>query len=444
MTWYHRNEYSVVPFTLKYQGIDGFANLVRDPLLHRTFGGRMAARGFARRDAHTLESDGPVSHFALQIATHSAQSPTAAAWEKELRTIAARSSRSASVAKATAAWWREFWERSWIFVEGDPAASSANVQPGRSPITQAYVLQRWMAACAGRGNYPVKFNGSIFTVDPEFTGGPKLDADWRRWGDCYWWQNSRLPPYAAIANGDYDQCRALFRLYRELAPICRARAKSYYGADGLYFPETITIFGTYANNDYGWDRQGHKPSEVLCPWWCYAWQQGLELVMLMQDYYDHTQDRRFLRQELLPMAADVLRYYDTRFGRDASGKLVISPTQSVETYWYGVTNDMPSVAGLHAVLDRLLALPPSQVPAAEREAWAKLKQATPPLPERRDGDKQFLLPAEQFDPRAQQRRESRALCPMALPPLRCWPTGPFDGHRDLRAAHRERDEGLVV
>jgi len=36
------------------------------------------------------------------------------------------------------------------------------------------------------------------------------------------------------------------------------------------------------------------------------------------------------------MAADVLRYYDTRFARDQAGKLLISPTQAVETYWHDI------------------------------------------------------------------------------------------------------------
>ena len=77
----------------------------------------------------------------------------------------------------------------------------------------------------------------------------------------------------------------------------------------------------------------------------------------MLDYYEHTEDAKFLADELIPMAHDVLRYYDTRFERDAAGKLVISPTQAVETYWHDVVNDTPSVAGLNDVLDRLLALP---------------------------------------------------------------------------------------
>ncbi len=62
-------------------------------------------------------------------------------------------------------------------------------------LIRGYVLQRCMNACSGRGRSPIKFNGSIFTVearpgaDPET---PEGDPDWRRWGGNYWFQNTRL------------------------------------------------------------------------------------------------------------------------------------------------------------------------------------------------------------------------------------------------------------
>jgi len=397
--WYHRNGTSVVPFTLKHQGLESLAELVHDPILRRTFGGRMAAKGFTVDGPASIRSLAATQQFDVQIAAHCSQAESLERWEAELTRIARRAEAGPASARSTARWWQSFWDRSWIFIEGDSAADRSEAAGSPSPITRAWILQRWMTACAGRGNYPIKFNGSIFTVDPEFTQGPNFNADWRRWGDCFWWQNTRFPGYAAIAAGDYEECHAIFRLYREMLPLCKARAKLYYHADGAYFPETVTLFGTYANNDYGWDRTGHAASEVLCPWWCYAWQQGLELVMLMQDYFDHTGDRRFLRDELLPMAREVLAYYDSRFPRNAVGKLQIAPTQAVETYWYGVTNDMPSVAGLHAVLSRLQALPKAEASAADHALWDRLLAATPPVPVRRDGDLQFLLPAEHFNPK---------------------------------------------
>ena len=191
----------------------------------------------------------------------------------------------------------------------------------------------------------------------------------------------------------------LFRFYRDALPLCKARAKLYYGVDGAYFPETMTIFGTYANGDYGWDRKGHQPNEVLCPCWQYAWQQGLELVALMLDYYEHTDDAKFLTDELIPMAHDVLRYYDTRFQRDADGKLVISPTQSVETYWYDVVNDTPSVAGL-ARRARPAAgdCRPDKTPAAERRVLAEDEGRRAAVAAATRTERRAILPAEKFKP----------------------------------------------
>jgi predicted nicotinamide N-methyase len=67
----------------------------------------------------------------------------------------------------------------------------------------------------------------------------------------------------------------------------------------------MTIFGTYANADYGWDRTGKDPSEVQCLYWRYAWNQGLELVAMMLDEWDYTQERRPLEDQTLPMAKAV-------------------------------------------------------------------------------------------------------------------------------------------
>lgn len=227
-----------------------------------------------------------------------------------------------------------------------------------SRVTQAYTLQRYMNAIGGRGNFPIKFNGSIFTVEPRFLG-EEFNPDWRKWGDCYWWQNTRLPYFAMPAAGDYDLMLPLFRMYESVVPIAKARAASYYGAKGVYFPETMTTFGTYANKDYGWDRTGHKPSEVLCPWWQYAWQQSLELLSLMLDYQasDKNGQQEFEYQRLLPMVRDSMAYFNSRFKADTPfGKMRITPTQAAETYWYDVVNDTPTVAGLRAIKQRVLDL----------------------------------------------------------------------------------------
>jgi hypothetical protein len=188
-------------------------------------------------------------------------------------------------------------------------------------------------------------------------------------------------------------------MYEAAVPLARARMRTYFDAGGVSFPETMTIFGTWSNRDYGWDRTGHRPNEVLNDYIRHIWQQGLELVTLMLDYYDHTLDERFLEQELLPMARDVLAYFDTRFPLDASGRFVIQPTQAVETYWYGVVNDLPTVAGLRAVTERLLDLAPRPSTARDRELWQRVRASAPPLPTRTEEGVVRLAPAEKYEPK---------------------------------------------
>jgi hypothetical protein len=205
-----------------------------------------------------------------------------------------------------------------------------------------------------------------------------------------------------LASGDYDMFAPLFALYRAALPLCEARTSLYYDASGAYFPETMTIFGTYANDDYGWDRSGHAVNEVLCPWWQWAWNQGPELVALGLDLYGRTQQREFLERDLLPIARAVLAYFDTRFERDAQGLLVISPTQALETHWYGVVNDLPCVAGLHEICSRLNDLPAGILSAGDSALIERVQSALPVIPTSLAEDgRRVLSPAERFDPSRQ-------------------------------------------
>lgn len=335
--------------------------------------------------------------------------------------------------------------RAALFLDGRKVAEGGPRWSDPAPpsrVTQAYILQRWVQACGGRGGeFPIKFNGSIFTVEPRHTQGQPYDADWRRWGGCYWWQNTRLPYYPMLASGDFDLLDPLFRFYENALPGCVARAKLYYNADGVYFPETMTTFATYGNGDYGWKRAGLAPGDISpCPWWQWAWNQSLELTLLMLDYAAYTGDQAFLRERALPMARATLAYFDTRFGRDAAGKLVVSPTQAVETYWHDVVNDAPSVAGLHAVCDRLLALPSDVGASTDRELWRRMKDAVPPLPTREVDGRRVAAPAERY-------RDQRSNCetPELYPvfPFRLYGLGKPDLDLAIEAYHRRVDRSTV-
>jgi len=170
-----------------------------------------------------------------------------------------------------------------------------------------------------------------------------------------------------------------FAFYRRALPLAQSRAKSWYGAEGAFFPETMNFFGAYPNQDYGWDRTGRRPGDVWCTAWKTAWNQSPEIVALMLDRWDYTGDAAFLRDELLPMAMAVLRYFDTRF-RKEQGRIVIDPTQAVETYRTGVLDDMPVVAGLRAITSLLCELPEPPTTEDERRFFERMRDACPPVP----------------------------------------------------------------
>lgn len=391
VSWYHRNENSFAfEETLRIQSLESIRETLQDPLLHRTFGGWITGTGFESTDDRTLVTPQPVKEFHLRVASPCEQTPTAAAWMKSAESIANGAEDGPAALARTSASWQKFWKRSYVNTGSGPVTRIGvpeNAHPVRigvdsqssMTVGKAHTLQRYMQACAGRSIYPIKFNGSIFTVEPK-PMGINANPDWRRWGDCHWWQNVRMPYHAMQAAGDFDLMMPLFDTFERIRPYAEARTKLYFKAEGCFFTETMTIWGAYPNCDYGWDRTGKQPGEMVNMYVRHVWNQGLELTGLMLDYYDHTEDQAFLKGRLLPMATSVLKYFDTRFRKDAEGRVIIDPTQSVETYWYDVINDTPNVAGLNDVSARLCALPETLTSPAQRKFFTHMKAAAPVIP----------------------------------------------------------------
>jgi len=261
-----------------------------------------------------------------------------------------------------------------------------------STVSQGYALQRFINACGGRGAMPIKFNGTIFTVDAYG------DPDYRRWGGCYWWQNTRFPYWSMIRAGDWDLMQPLFRMYREALPLAKAITRRYFGHGGAYFPETMYFWGTPCNDDYGWKRNGHPASLMLNRYIRRLWEGGIELTMMMLDVFDHTGDEAFLRETLLPHADAIATFYAEHYPREADGRLRIEPAQALESWWEAV-NPMPEVAGLRAVLPRLLALPAHLTTAEQRGRWRRLLESLPPVPTRQVDGRRILAAAERFSSR---------------------------------------------
>ena len=283
-----------------------------------------------------------------------------------------------------------------LYVGGKIVAdgAGATVRDEAAYVSQMYHLQRFITACAGRGAFPIKFNGSLFTMPP---GATEADPDYRRWGPGYWWQNTRLPYISLSTSGDFDVLRPLFHMYAdELLPLCKYRTRPYLGHGGAYYPECIMFWGAVFSETYGWTPFEQRQDKLQeSGWHKWEWVGGLELCWLMLENYDYTLDREFLRQTALPFTREILTFFDQHYPTDAQGKLVMHPSQALETWWR-CTNAMPELAGCIAVTERLLALPAELTSASDRDFWQRFHGKLPPIPLREVNGKKALAPAEFF------------------------------------------------
>jgi hypothetical protein len=390
--WYHRNIKSVGP--AMHAKIQGMADFKRDdPLLHRTFGAVIqAGNAKAIDDTHLLSPTSKRHRFDVYV--HAEHPATEAEWLATLDQVIAKTESIPFAKRRTAheSWWNAFWNRSWIHAEAEGAQGE-----DAFVVSRGYALQRYINACAGRGAYPIKFNGSIFTVEG-IENGKSRGPDYRRWGPGYWWQNTRLPYISMLTSGDAEMTDPLYKMYcQDLFDYHKYRTQRHTGHGGIYVPECIYFWGEMFAETYGekpFEEREDKLQDNRYHKW--EWVSGLEMSFMMLDRYEHTLDEAFLKETTLPFATEVLKFFVEHYKTDADGTLVMHPAQALETWWE-CTNPMDPVSGMRAVTDRLLGLPERLSSPELRKYWAQVQSKIPPLPTREFKGETIFAPAEAFD-----------------------------------------------
>ncbi len=391
----HHNNYSQWKSNLTLQSLVQFTKSNTDPLLYRTFGVCIKGKEMINKSDTSLISKSPSHHSQINIYALT-QIGTVSSWKKAILINAnAITKLSPKVREiAHAAWWQQFWNRSYIFITAKDSVECRKAET----VTRGYILQRFINACGGRGNSPIKFNGSIFTVDTYNRKGSDggHNADFRKWGGPYWWQNTRFPYWSMLIAGDFDMMKPLFKMYWDALQLREAATKKYYHHEGAFFPETMNFWGAYTNTNYGLNRSNLADGYTTNEYIRYYWQGGLELSLMMLDYYSFTNNKAFAKDTIVPFVSEILSFFNEHWKRGNDGKILFSPAMSLETYHTAI-NPLPEIAGIRKVVEKMLTLPLSFTSETQRSLCLKLVRDLPAIPERVDNNNDTLLaPAAEY------------------------------------------------
>lgn len=245
---------------------------------------------------------------------------------------------------------------------------------------------RYQLACNAYGSYPTKFNGGLFTTDPEYINKSfNYSPDFRKWGGgSFTAQNQRLVYWPMLKSGDFDMMKSQFDFYNNMLNNAELRSMHYWGHQGACFTEQIENFGLPVGFEYSWKRpEDFDPGVQYNAWIEYQWDTVLEFCMMIIDtyFYNGTNISKYL-----PLIESCLKFYDEHYqylslkrtpkALDAQGKLVLYPSTALETYKMA-TNPITTVTALKCVSQAMLDLPKEYLTKDQREYIESFRKRIP-------------------------------------------------------------------
>jgi len=411
----NRNTDGCFDLLVQQQGLESVKDQLDNPLKNRIFGGIVKGRNFVADSTETgryastpykgwrLKSQLPATRHKLEIVLHTAQAERLDVWEAGLATAITEAAQNNKKArKATQGWWEAYWDRSYIRInERDPASTSQPWQVGRN-----YQVFRYQLGCNAFGEYPTKFNGGLFTFDPEYVDPKRTySPDYRAWGGgSFTAQNQRLVYWPLLKSGDVDLMKPQFDFYNRLLHNAELRTQVYWGHQGASFTEQLELLGLPVGYEYGWKRPAFYDKGMQYNKWVdYQWDTVLEFCFMMLEAH------RYAGMDIkpyLPLMESALRFYDEHYQYlaerrspatlDANGHLVLYPGTACETYKMA-TNATSTICALQSVLNELLALDSTFFSPDTRSYLEGLLTRIPPISFREMNGHKVIAPAKSFE-----------------------------------------------
>jgi len=408
--FYHHNPVETIfDATVAQQGMQSVKDQLYNPLKELAFGGFLFGENFIPGGTDTgtyvntdykawkLRSKSPAVAQALNLALFDAQVSNISQWKAGL--LARHIPQPIPDFKRTQSWWQQFWNRSFIHI------GAGNEELKDWEIGRNYQIFRYMLACNANSDWPTKFNGGLFTVDPVYTDKNELTPDYRNWGGgLHTMQNQRLVYFPMIKAGDWDMLHAQLYFYQRILKNAELRSKVYWNHEGACFTEQMENFGLPNYAEYGSKRPEYFDKGVEYNAWLeYEWDTVLEfcLMVLEQERYTGQDITHFI-----PFLQKSLQFFDEHYqylarqrgikALDGDGKLILFPGSGAETFKMA-NNASSTIAALQTVTRRLLELPEKYLNKKERAYWDSFSHRIPPIPYTRVYGPVTIAPAKSWE-----------------------------------------------
>ncbi len=408
--FYHQNKPNTVfDVVVKQQGLEQYASQLYNPLKNLIFGGVMHGDEMVPSGNYSgmylnvpfkgwrLKSSRKTKSQLITVSFKTANVELFSSYLRELGMLKYKSKAAYAEAKeSTKQWWNAYWNRSFIDIN---AKDSLANQVGRN-----YQLFRYMLGCNAFGTSPTKFNGGLFTFDPQLTDTTlKYTPDFRNWGGgTHTAQNQRLVYWPMLKSGDFEMMKSQFDFYKRILKTAELRTEAAWGHSGASFTEQIENFGLPNPAEYGWKRPpGFNKGMEYNAWLEYQWDTVLEFCLMILE------TERFAGkdiEEYMPLIGSCISFFKEHYlyiakergskAVDANGHLILYPGSAAETYKMA-NNATSTIAGLQTILTRLLER--EKITDIQRNDWKALLKMIPPLSFRAFNGHPTISPAKTWE-----------------------------------------------
>jgi hypothetical protein len=276
-------------------------------------------------------------------------------------------------------------------------------------------------ASSSRGDYPVKFNGMLWT-----TGG-----DQRKWGGAFWGANQSCLYNALFPTNHLELMDPMFKMYSSAYASFETAARQQWGSKGIYIPETVGFDGVpelpddIANEmrqlyllQKPWDQRSERfmdyarNKQPFFSRWNWKnngqWNDGrftyqergdgpngpvnhifsrsAKIAYQYWQKYEYTHDLNWLKEKAYPMLKGVAEFYRNypNVKKEKDGKYHIYHVNDNESIWDG-HNTVEEISAMMGIFPAVIkASEILKVDQEMRPGWNEFLANLSPLPTSRD------------------------------------------------------------